>query len=81
MYSFFFRGVKVVTTLVSSFGNKNALEGSKETSVLYFSGTFHSNSNGILASFLIASFYLLETPVNVGGKNNLPLFPRLSYGA
>ncbi len=81
MYSFFFKGVKVVTILISSFGSKKALEGSKLTSVLYFSGTFHSNSKGILASFLIDSFCLLDTPVNVGGKNNLPLLPRVSNGA
>ena len=78
IYSFFFRGVKVVSTFVSSLGSKNAFVGSNATSVLYFSGTFHSNSRGILESFLIESFYLLETPVKVGGKNNFPLFPRLS---
>lgn len=73
--------MNVVTTLVSSLGSKNALEGSNATSVLYFSGTFHSNSRGILELFFMDSFYLLETPVKVGGKNSLPLFPRLNYGA
>jgi hypothetical protein len=72
MYSFFFKGVKVVTTFVSSFGKRYALAGSKLTSVLYFSGTFHSNSKGILASFLIDNFYLLDTPVKVGGKKSFP---------
>lgn len=81
MYSFFLRGVNVVTTLVSSLGSKNAFAGSNATSVLYFSGTFHSNSRGILESFLIDNFYLLDTPVNVGGKKSFPLLPRLNYGA
>ena len=81
MYSFFLRGVNVVTILVSSLGSKNAFDGSNATSVLYFSGTFHSNSNGILESFLIDNFYLLDTPVKVGGKNNFPLLPKLNYGA
>lgn len=63
VYSFFLRGVKTVSTLVNSLGSRYALFGSNETSVLYLSGTFHSNSNGILASFLMLNFYLLETPM------------------
>jgi hypothetical protein len=51
------------------------------TSNLYFSGTFHSISKGILESFLIESFYLLDTPANVGGKNNLELLPSVKAGA
>jgi hypothetical protein len=78
MYSFFLRGVNVATILLSSLGRRYALAGSKVTSVLYFSGTFHSNSSGILASFLIDSFYLLDTPVKVGGKKIFPLLPRVN---
>lgn len=78
IYSLFFNGVNVLTTLVSSFGRRYALIGSKLTSVLYFSGTFHSNSRGILASFLIDTFCLLDTPVKVGGKNSFPLLPRVN---
>ena len=73
LYSFFFEGVNVATTLASSLGNKNPFSGSNPTSVLYFSGTFHSNSRGILESFFTPTFYLLDTPANVGGKNNFPL--------
>ena len=80
IYSFLLSGVKVVVTLVSSFGSKYALGGSKQTSALYFSGTFHSNSSGILASFLIDTFYLLDTPIKLGGKNNLELLPMLRVG-
>jgi hypothetical protein len=68
----------VQTTLDSSFGNKYDFAGSKHTSPLYFSGIFHSYSSGIRASFFILSFCLLDTPVNVGGKNNLELFPKES---
>ena len=74
MYSFFLRGVNVQVTLVSSFGIKNDLAGSKNISVLYFSGTFHSYCRGILASFLIDSFCFDDTPVYVGGKNNFASF-------
>ena len=67
MYSFFFSGVNVHVTLVSSLGIKNDFYGSTNISVRYFSGTFHSNCRGILASFLIDSFCFDETPVYVGG--------------
>jgi hypothetical protein len=70
--------VNVHTTFDSSFGNRYDLHGSKNTSPLYFSGTFHSYSKGILASFFMLNFCLLDTPVNVGGKNNFELLPKLS---
>jgi hypothetical protein len=64
----------VQVTLVSSFGIKKDFCGSKKISVRYFSGTFHSYYRGILASFLIDSFYFEDTPVYVGGKNSLASF-------
>lgn len=48
---------------------------------LYFGGTLHSTSKGIRDSFLIESFYLLETPTKLGGKNSFELFPKDNYGA
>jgi hypothetical protein len=48
-------------------GMRNAFWGSKNISVRYFSGTFHSNCRGMRASFLIDSFYFEDTPVYVGG--------------
>ena len=67
MYSLFLRGVKVDVILTSSLGSKRDLGGSNWTSVLYFSGTFHSVSIGILELFFMAIFYFVETPMKVGG--------------
>ena len=61
-YSFFLRGVKTATSLVSSFGDRIALLGAKLTSFLYFSGTRHSYSTGILESFFTRNFCLVDTP-------------------
>jgi hypothetical protein len=62
-YSFFFRGVKVAVILASSLGKRVALMGLKMISDLYLSGTLHSYSIGILASFLTQNFYLVLTPM------------------
>ena len=70
-YSLILSGVKHAKRLASSFGIKIALDGSNFTSFLYFSGTLHSYSSGILASFLIANFYLVDTPTYDGGKKTL----------
>ena len=72
--------MKVVTTFYSSLGNKNDFYGSNKTSSLYFSGTFHSISSGILESFFIDNFCLLDTPTKVGGKKSLLLLPNVNAG-
>lgn len=55
-YSFFLSGVKVAVTLASSLGKRRLLIGAKIISDLYLSGTRHSYSMGILASFLTQNF-------------------------
>ena len=71
-YSLILSGVKHATNLASSFGISIDLGGSNLTSFLYLSGTLHSYSRGMRASFLTANFCLVETPTYDGGKNNLP---------
>ena len=62
-YSLRLRGVKTAITLQCSLGISMAREGSKLTSLRYFSGTRHSYSTGILLSFLSGNCCFLETPV------------------
>ena len=80
MYSLILVGVKVQMIFFSSFALINVLIGSKRIFSLYFSGTLNSNSKGIQALFLIASFCFWLTPIYEGGKNNFPLLERVNYG-
>jgi len=57
MYSQILVGVKVQIIFFSSLALIKVLIGSNRMFSLYFSGTLNSNSKGIQALFLTASFY------------------------
>jgi len=62
IYSLILVGVKLHMIFNSSFAFKSYLMGSKMMFSQYFSGTLNSNSSGIQALFLSASFCFWETP-------------------